>query len=66
MADYDICTFEKFLIEPTLPAFLSTPKQHIACNTFNDFHNIQGEVVQAITDKDPYMSFDIQNFDEKK
>jgi hypothetical protein len=62
--NYDICTFEKFIINPTLPAFLATPKQYISIDEFTDFHDIDGEIIQAITEKDPYMSYDVHNFGE--
>jgi hypothetical protein len=42
--NYDICSFEKFMMDPDLPPFLSKSKQYITIPEFNDFHNAESEI----------------------
>ena len=56
--------FEDFLNHPDLPPFASEPISYHMKERFKDFHNSEQEVIREVVDKDPYMTWGVQNFKE--
>jgi len=46
-----------------LPPFGTERKQYHSKETFSDFHNAEQEIIQEIVEKDPYMTWGVQNFE---
>lgn len=64
----NFCNFEEFMSHPHLPPFGSEQKAFHVKQNFTDFHNSSQEIVQEMIDKDPHMTFSVDNFghDDKK
>jgi len=59
----EFCNFEQFLSHPDLPPFAAQRKSYHAKSSFSDFHNAEQEMITEIVEKDPYMTWGVQNYD---
>lgn len=58
----NFCNFEEFMSHPQLPPFGSEQKAFHIKQNFVDFHNSEKEIVQEMIDKDPHMTWTVDNF----
>jgi len=61
----EFCNFEQFLCHPDLPPFANQRKQYHIKESFADFHNAETEIIQEIVEKDPYMTWGVQSFENE-
>ena len=59
---HEFCNFEDIMTHPDLPPFARKRVQYHVKETFQDFHNSEQELINEIVMKDPYMTWNIQNF----
>lgn len=59
----EFCNFEQFLSHPDLPPFASERKSYHVKSSFADFHNAEQEMITEIVEKDPYMTWGVQNYE---
>lgn len=64
-ANIDFCHFEEFVLNPELPPFSAEETSHHVKADFIDYHNAQEEIMCEIIMKDPYMTWDISNFQDQ-
>lgn len=58
----NFCNFEQFMSHPELPPFGSEQKAFHVKQNFTDFHNSEKEILREMIEKDPHMTWTVDNF----